>query len=107
MKTLTHILLKAITLTTLVGFIFMSCSEEDAASEPAVATGSASEITFSSVTLSGTISSNGGSQILAKGFCFSASPDPTIMNDTTNQGEGSEAFVSNLSDLTPNTMYYA
>lgn len=106
MKTLTNIILKATVLTTIVAFFFVSCNEEDPANKPSVTTVSTADITFSSVTISANIASNGGSKIIAKGICYGTTTAPTVEGDTTNQGEGNENFVSHLSDLTPNTTYY-
>jgi uncharacterized protein (TIGR02145 family) len=88
--------------------LLQSCSDDDdAAVAPKVSTVDATEITFSSAKLGGSITSSGGAVILAKGIAFSTSPNPTVANDTTNQGEGKESFSVTLTELLPNTTYYA
>ena len=88
--------------------LLQSCGEDDeAAVAPKVSTVNATEITFSSAKLGGTVTSSGGAGIIAKGIAFATSTMPTIFNDTTNQGEGTEGFTVTLTELLPNTTYYA
>jgi hypothetical protein len=55
----------------------------------------------------GTITSDGGSSITAKGVCWGVTPSPTIgVGNFTSNGTGSTAFVSNLTGLSGSTVYY-
>ncbi len=55
----------------------------------------------------GSISTDGGSPILARGVCWNTSTGPTVALATkTNNGSGSGAFSSSISPLVPNTTYY-
>ena len=55
----------------------------------------------------GTIISDGGSAITAKGVCWSTSPNPTLgAGNFTSNGTGSATFTSNITGLTGNTTYY-
>jgi uncharacterized protein (TIGR02145 family) len=55
----------------------------------------------------GNISSDGGSNIIARGVCWDTNPNPTIALITkTNDGAGIGSFNSSVSGLTPNTTYY-
>ncbi len=54
----------------------------------------------------GNITSDGGSAIVFRGVCWSTSPDPTIANSHTTDGTGTGTFISNLTGLTPNTLFY-
>ncbi len=55
----------------------------------------------------GTIASDGGSSITAKGVCWDLNPAPTILLSTkTNDGTGPASFNSTLSGLNPLTTYY-
>jgi uncharacterized protein (TIGR02145 family) len=75
--------------------------------EPTVTTVTASSITQTSAVSGGTIPSNGGGAITAKGVCWSTSPGPTALLPTkTDQGGGSTSFSSNLTNLLPGTPYY-
>lgn len=54
----------------------------------------------------GTISSDGGGTIIAKGVCWAKTTNPTVSNDKTNEGGGTGSFTSNLTGLSPLTTYY-
>ncbi len=65
-----------------------------------------SKITQFSAQSGGSVSSDGGAEIIAKGVCWSTNPDPTVDNNKTNDGIGVGTFTSNLIGLNPNTTYY-
>lgn len=73
---------------------------------PAVTTTSATEITGTTATSGGNISSDGGYEITARGVCWSTSPNPTVANSHTSDSTGNGTFTSNLTNLSPNTTYY-
>lgn len=73
---------------------------------PLVTTVSISAITARTATGGGSITSDSGGTITAKGVCWSKSNNPTINNDKTNNGNGTVSFTSNLIGLEPNTLYY-
>jgi uncharacterized protein (TIGR02145 family) len=54
----------------------------------------------------GTVISDGGSAITARGVCWSTAPNPTTANNTTSNGTGTGSFASSLVGLQPNTIYY-
>jgi uncharacterized protein (TIGR02145 family) len=62
--------------------------------------------TTNSPSSGGTIISDGGFSITSKGVCWSVSPNPTIANNITNEGNGASNFTSFLSNLLPTTTYY-
>ncbi len=73
------------------------------------ATTAASSITITSTTSGGDITSDGGSTIITKGLIWSTSSSPTIALSTkTTESSPSSlgAFMSSLTNLTPNTTYY-
>jgi uncharacterized protein (TIGR02145 family) len=74
---------------------------------PNITTVNFSQISGNSGNSGGTIASNGGATITAKGVCWSTSPNPTIeLTTKTNDGTGSANFTSNISGLSPVTTYY-
>jgi len=87
--------------------LIQSCKKDDVAIVPKVETSAASQVTLTSAKLGGSINSNGGSEILAKGICYGTTTAPTVSNDTTNQGGGSADFEATLKNLQPSTKYYA
>lgn len=67
----------------------------------------ADAITSTSANVNVTITNGEGSNITAKGICWSTSPNPTISLTTkTNDGTGNSAFNSVLNSLAPGTTYY-
>jgi hypothetical protein len=71
------------------------------------ATNGLSYLTSTSGQSGGTIASDGGNAITAKGVVWSTSSGPTVALSTkTNDGSGAGAFTSTLTGLTLNTVYY-
>jgi hypothetical protein len=70
------------------------------------ATSAISNITQISATSGGTITSDGGAAVTARGVCWSTTPNPTTSNNKTTDGSGIASFTSNLSSLTAGTTYY-
>ncbi len=62
-------------------------------------------ITASSSSSGGNIE-DGGSSITARGICYSTTPLPTIASNMVASGNGSGAFVANLTGLNSGTVYY-
>jgi uncharacterized protein (TIGR02145 family) len=62
--------------------------------------------TSSSASSGGSISATGGSSVTQRGVCWSTSQNPTTANSSTNNGNGTGSFTSNLTGLTANTTYY-
>jgi uncharacterized protein (TIGR02145 family) len=63
-------------------------------------------ITNISARSGGSIVSNGGAAILSKGICWSTFPNPTISNTNTSNGSGTASFISNLTGLLGDSVYY-
>lgn len=63
-------------------------------------------ITDSSAICGGNIFSDGGTEITAKGVCWSLYPTPTISDDHTVDGSGPGNFSSNMLDLDCSSTYY-
>jgi len=73
---------------------------------PTLTTTSASAIAITTATAGGSISSDGGSAVTARGVCWNTSTAPTISNSKTSDGTGTGTFSSSLSGLTSATKYY-
>lgn len=69
-------------------------------------TAEATSITQTTVVTGGTILSDGGTPVTSRGVCWSISPSPSITNIHSSDGTGTGVFVSNVSNLTPNTVYF-
>jgi uncharacterized protein (TIGR02145 family) len=73
---------------------------------PSVTTGDVTNITTTTASCSGNVTSDGGSSVTARGVCWSTSQNPTTSNSKTTNGTGLGTFTSNISGLSPNTTYY-
>ena len=63
-------------------------------------------ITNISARSGGAISSDGGAAVLSKGIVWSTFPNPTISNAKTTNGSGVAPFVSQLTGLLGDSVYY-
>jgi len=93
-----------------VGLIH-SCKKDDDPTKPVLTipvltTAGLSEITQSSAFSGGNITSDGGSEVSARGVCWGTAHNPTTSSRKTDEGSGIGSFTSYLSGLTPNTDYY-
>jgi phosphodiesterase/alkaline phosphatase D-like protein len=77
-----------------------------AASVPTVTTNTIANISYNGAIGGGDVISDGGSPVLARGVCWSASTGPTISNSKTTNGSGTGSFASDISGLSPTTKYY-
>jgi uncharacterized protein (TIGR02145 family) len=71
-----------------------------------LSTTAVSAILATSATSGGSISSDGGAAITARGVCWSTSPNPTTASSVTTNGSGVGSFTSNLTGLQPSATYY-
>ena len=71
-----------------------------------VTTDAVSSVTLTTAVSGGDVTDDGGANVTAKGVCWSTTTGPTISDDLTDDGTGTGAFTSNLTDLTPGTTYY-
>jgi uncharacterized protein (TIGR02145 family) len=85
--------------------IIDSCKKD--VSLPVLTTSNPTLITINSVTVGGSITSSGGADVTARGVCYGTSQNPTTTGTHTAEGKGSGSFSSNITGLTPSTMYYA
>ena len=74
---------------------------------PTLSTIAASNITFTSATCGGSITSDGNAEITSRGICYSTKSKPTISNSKVTSGSGTGTFTCNLTNLSDGTTYYA
>mgnify|MGYP000134237495 CR=1 FL=1 len=77
------------------------------ASSRLAATPTTIDITASTASSGGNITSDGGSTITARGVCWSTSQNPTTADSKTTETGTTGSFTSALTGLTANTTYYA
>jgi len=73
---------------------------------PTIASIAITEISAESATSGGDITADGGSDITARGVCWSTSNTPSITDSKTTDGIGVGNFTSSITGLLPNTTYY-
>ena len=73
---------------------------------PTLTTNSITAITINSATSGGNITASGGANITARGICYGTVSSPDISGTSTSDGTGPGSFTSNMTGLTPNTLYY-
>ncbi len=86
---------------------FFSCTEEPV--PPVVSTSAVTEITTTTAVSGGVITDKGRANVTERGVCWNTSENPTIDDNLTEDvwdDSVSLSFTSNLSELSPNTMYY-
>jgi len=75
-------------------------------SVPEITTTAVTGITQTTAVSGGTITHDGGLEIIVKGVCWSTHANPTLSDPKTSNGTGSGTFTSNVTGLTGNTTYY-
>jgi len=73
---------------------------------PQVTTSPIIIITSSGAKTGGNVSSDGGSQVTARGVVYGTTVNPTLSNSFTTNGTGTGLFTSVLTGLSPLTTYY-
>lgn len=70
------------------------------------ATTAVTNISATTATSGGNVTSVNGSTITARGVCWSTSSNPTVANSKTVDGSGDGVFTSSITGLTASTLYY-
>ena len=73
---------------------------------PTVTTDDVTNITQTTATSGGNVTSDGGATVTVRGVCWSTSQNPTTADNLTTDGSGIGTFISSLIGLTANTTYY-
>ena len=75
---------------------------------PQVATADVTNVTATTATCGGNVTSDGNGTVSARGVCWNTSGNPTLTNSTahTTDGTGKGAFASQITSLTSGIKYY-
>ena len=73
---------------------------------PTVVTTSATNVTYTSASVGGEVTSDGGTTVTERGVVYSTSSKPTTSNSKKRSGSGTGAYSVELSDLSEGTTYY-
>jgi hypothetical protein len=94
----------------LASMLFISCGDDNPTEPgtrvPELTTAYVSSITQTTAECGGTITSDGGAEIEARGVCWSTDPTPTVDDAKTSDSTGTGSFTSSITGLTANTAYY-
>ncbi len=88
------------------GEIFASVYQSEFIQAPNVVTADVSNVTGSSATCGGYVTSSGNLEVTARGVCWSTSPTPTVADAHTSDGVGTGEYTSALTGLSINTTYF-
>jgi uncharacterized protein (TIGR02145 family) len=77
-----------------------------AATTPTISTSAITNLTSTTATSGGNITSDGGASVTARGICWKLGQNPTINDSKTTDGTGAGSFTSNLTGLQPNADYW-
>ena len=91
--------------------LFYSCKKDTASSSnptiPTISTTALSTVTAITAQTGGTITSDGGSPVTARGVCWRKDySNPTITDTKTTDGTGGGTFTSTLTNLQSHSSYY-
>jgi hypothetical protein len=86
--------------------LLIEVEESASAVAPTVTTTAISNITRTTASSGGNVTSDGGATVTARGVCWSTSSNPTTANSKTTDGSGTGSFTSSITGLSPGTTYY-
>lgn len=103
-KSTTYLLVISILILQLA----FSCKKdsETPKEKPTLTIAAATNITSTTASCNGSITSDGGSAVTARGLCWDTNENPTIENSKTTNGTGTGSFTGELTDLTPGESYF-
>lgn len=73
---------------------------------PTVTTSLISDIGPTSATAGGDVTKDGNTDIIVRGVCWDTKKNPDTEDSRTTDGYGTGLFTSQITELTPNTLYY-
>ncbi len=73
---------------------------------PTVATETIYNVTTTTAKVVGEVTGGGSAPVTARGVCWSTATNPTTADDKTVDGSGTGAFLSDITGLTPATLYH-
>lgn len=106
-NTLAHHSVKSFVCLLTICFVLLSgCETVEPPSIPIVGSTSVSAVTESTVDCVGSVTSDGGSPITTRGFCWSTKINPTLDDDLLADSSGIGEFQEVIAELEPGTTYF-
>jgi hypothetical protein len=98
-------------LGVLLIIVVIQCSKKEEKEEvkstlPVLTTSNVTEITRTTASSGGNVTSDGEAEITVRGVCWGTTTNPTISGSKTTDGVGKGSYTSSLTSLTSNTTYY-
>lgn len=93
-------------LSSLLTIPVLRCKKETIKTIPVATIAALTNISATSATAAGEITSDGGAAVTVRGVCWSINQNPTTSDNKTVVASGTGGFTSLLSGLTPGTSYY-
>ena len=72
-----------------------------------ITTSQATNVSYTSATIGGNVTDDGGANVTERGICYSRSANPTTADSKVSNGTGLGEFTCNLTDLQDGVTYYA
>ncbi len=76
------------------------------ATTPTVTTAAIADVTATAASGGGDVTAGGGAAVTARGVCWNTTGTPTVADGFTEDGTGTGSFNSEITGLSPGTMYY-
>ena len=86
--------------------LLWDCKKDSIKVAPTVTLAPLTNITSTSATTGGDVTSDGGTTVTARGVCWGTNQNPAINGNKTNDGAGIGAFSSQVTGLSPVTLHY-
>ena len=108
MKKKINLLIYPLTIMGVFLMLTYSCNKDDSKNGqvPVLTTSAVTAITITTASCGGNITFDGDSTVTARGVCWSTGLTPTIADPKTNDGTGAGSFISAITGLSSNTIYY-
>jgi len=97
----------AVVIICLLLTLTFSCKKDPPKVIPTLTTTAATNITSTTATSGGAITSDGNTPVTSRGVCWGINQSPTISDSKTGDGTGIGTFVSSITELSPGVTYYA
>lgn len=86
--------------------IFLNSCRKDKPIPPTLTTSAVTEISYTTAISGGEVTDAGNTSLISRGVCWATTANPAISDSKTSESGGSGAFTSNITQLTPGTLYY-
>jgi uncharacterized protein (TIGR02145 family) len=83
-----------------------SCKKDKPVGLPELSTTPLSSVNSTSALCGGSVTSDGGAMITARGVCWDIEPKPDLTDNITSDGTGAGGFLSSITGLSVGTPYY-